>query len=67
MKKSEKKIVPPGTKVMLSGVGTTTGPVRIVRYLRGNMVRVIDDTHHIGLCYDISMSRVIVPGARIRQ
>jgi hypothetical protein len=52
---------------MLAGVGTTTGPVRIVRYLRGNMVRVTDDTNHVGMSFDISMSRVIVPGARIRQ
>jgi len=67
MKRREKRLVPPGTKVMLAGVGTTTGPVRIVRYLRGNMVRVIDDTNHVGMSFDISMSRVIVPGARIRQ
>ncbi len=66
MKKGEKKLVPPGTEVMLSGVGTTTGPVRIVRYLPGNRVRVIDDTHHIGMSFNVSMSRVIVPGARIR-
>lgn len=67
MKRREKRLVPPGTKVMLAGVGTTTGPVRIVRYLRGNMVRVTDDTNHVGMSFDISMSRVIVPGARIRQ
>lgn len=64
MKKSEKKIVPPGTKVMLAGVGTTNGPVTITRYLPGHMVRV---TNGAGTTFDISMSRVIVPGARIRQ
>ena len=40
MKKAEKKLVPPGTKVMLAGVNTTTGPVEIVRYLPGNRVYV---------------------------
>lgn len=64
MKKTDKKAVPPGTKVMISGVGTTTGPVRIVRYLRGNMVRVIDDTRHVEMSFDISMARVIVPGTQ---
>lgn len=63
MKKTEKRAVPPGTMVMISGVGTTTGPVRIVRYLPGNMVRVIDDTRHVGMSFVISMARVIVPQA----
>ena len=66
MKKTEKKLVPKGTMVMLSGVNTTTGPVRIVRYVAGNRVRVIDDTHHVGMSYEVSLSRVIVPGARLR-
>jgi len=66
MKKTEKKIVPPGTKVMLFGVDTTTGPVFIVRYLPDHRVLVRDDTKG-GLLFDVKMSRVIVPGARIRQ
>lgn len=66
MKKAEKKLVPPGTKVMLAGVNTTTGPVEIVRYLPGNRVyvRTIDGG---AMLYAVSLSRVIVPGARIRQ
>lgn len=64
MKKSEKKAVPPGTKVMLAGVNTTTGPVEIVRYLPGNRVYV----RTVGggaTMYPVNLSRVIVPGARI--
>lgn len=51
---------------MLSGVDTTTGPVFIVRYLPDHRVLVRDDTKG-GLLFDVKMSRVIVPGARIRQ
>lgn len=64
MKKSEKKAVPPGTKVMLAGVNTTTGPVEIVRYLPGNRVYV----RTIGggaMLYAVNLSRVIAPSARI--
>lgn len=63
MKKKEKPVVPVGTMVMLSGVNTTTGPVKIVRYLPKNRAWV----EHNGVMFNISMSRVIVPGARIRQ
>lgn len=57
---------PIGAKVMLSGVNTTTGPVEIVRYLPGNRVYVRDPRAG-GMLYPVSLSRIIVPGARIRQ
>lgn len=67
MKKTEKKLVPPGTEVMLSGVNTTTGPVTIIRYLPDHRVLVRDDRSGSSFLYDVKISRVIVPGARIRQ
>ena len=62
MKKSEKKLVPKGTRVMLKNVDTTTGPVEIVRYLSGNRVYV----RTVGggaMLYAVNLNRVIVPGA----
>lgn len=64
MKKSEKKLAPPGTRVMLRGVDTTTGPVTIVRYLPGNRVYVRDDRFGGAMLHAVNLNRVIVPGAR---
>lgn len=56
MKKSEKKDIPPGSRVMISGVGITM-PATLVRYLSKGRALVRGDGE-AGMMYDVATVRI---------